>query len=67
MSDAYLNYTESTGNIFRCHRYSFKTVINYKKLRELTELVPAVATEDVHYLKYEGMGIARHKVDQVRR
>ena len=35
--------------------------------RELAELVPAIATEDVHHLRYEGGQVSQRKVQQVRR
>ncbi|CAJ0608828.1 unnamed protein product [Cylicocyclus nassatus] len=54
IADSYVDYTERAYNIFGCHR-------------EITELVPAIATEDVRYMKYEGAVISRDRVEQVRR
>ncbi|KAL6724374.1 hypothetical protein Aduo_019269 [Ancylostoma duodenale] len=54
IADSYVDYSERAYNIFGCHR-------------EITELVPAIATEDVRYMKYEGAVISRDRVEQVRR
>uniref|UniRef100_A0A1I7XE54 BAR domain-containing protein n=1 Tax=Heterorhabditis bacteriophora TaxID=37862 RepID=A0A1I7XE54_HETBA len=54
LADSYVDYSERTQDIFGCHR-------------EITELVPAIATEDVRYMKYEGAVISRDRVEQLRR
>ncbi|KJH42276.1 hypothetical protein DICVIV_11738 [Dictyocaulus viviparus] len=54
IADSYVGYSERAYNIFGCHR-------------EITELVPAIASEDVRYMKYEGAVVSRDRVEQVRR
>ncbi|VDM52578.1 unnamed protein product [Angiostrongylus costaricensis] len=54
IADSYVSYSERSYNIFRCHR-------------EITELVPAIGTEDVRQVKYEGAAISRDRVEHLRR
>ncbi|CAD6193680.1 unnamed protein product [Caenorhabditis auriculariae] len=54
LAEAYVDNLSRTQDIFLCQR-------------EISELVPALATEDVRNVRYEGAYVSREKVDRVRR